>query len=58
MTIVEQLRSRKKALTVEELAGVLCIGIRTLYKEVEDSRIPFSSAEFDSVRPSSDCRLA
>jgi excisionase family DNA binding protein len=51
MTLVEQLRSRKKALTVEELAGLLCIGIRTLYKEVEDNRIPFfrvrSSIRFD-----------
>jgi len=51
MTLAEQLRSRKKALTVEELAGLLCVGIRTLYKEVEDSRIPFfrvrSSIRFD-----------
>lgn len=51
MTLVEQLRSRKKALTVDELAGLLCIGIRTLYKEVEDNRIPFfrvrSSIRFD-----------
>lgn len=51
MTLVEQLRSRKKALTVEELAGLLCIGARTLYKEVEDDHIPFfrvrSSIRFD-----------
>ena len=51
MTLVEQLRSRKKALTVDELAALLCIGIRTLYKEVEDNRIPFfrvrSSIRFD-----------
>lgn len=51
MTLAEQLRSRKKALTVEELAGLLCVGIRTLYKEVEDNRIPFfrvrSSIRFD-----------
>jgi len=51
MTIAEQLRSRKKALTVEELADVLCIAIRTVYKEVEDNHIPFfrvrSSIRFD-----------
>ena len=51
MTLAEQLRSRKKALTVEELADLLCIAIRTLYKEVEDNRIPFfrvrSSIRFD-----------
>ena len=41
MTLVEQLRSRQKALTVEELAGLLCIAMRTLYKEVEDDHIPF-----------------
>lgn len=51
MTLVEQLRSKKKALTVEELAGILCIAIRTLYKEVEDDHIPFfrvrTSIRFD-----------
>lgn len=51
MTLAEQLRSKKKALTVEELADLLCIAIRTLYKEVEDDRIPFfrvrSSIRFD-----------
>jgi excisionase family DNA binding protein len=51
MTLVEQLRSRKKALTVEELAGLLCIAARTVYKEVEDDHIPFfrvrSSIRFD-----------
>lgn len=51
MTLAEQLRSKKKALTVEELADVLGIAIRTLYKEVEDNRIPFfrvrSSIRFD-----------
>ncbi len=51
MTLVEQLRSRKKALTVEELAGLLCIAVRTLYKEVEDDHIPFfrvrTSIRFD-----------
>ncbi|HZQ21429.1 MAG TPA: helix-turn-helix domain-containing protein [Terriglobales bacterium] len=51
MTLAEQLRCRKKALTVEELADVLCIAIRTIYKEVEDNRIPFfrvrSAIRFD-----------
>ena len=51
MTLIEQLRSKKKALTVEELAGLLCVAVRTLYKEVEDDHIPFfrvrSSIRFD-----------
>jgi len=51
MTLIEQLRSKKKALTVEELAGLLCIAARTLYKEVEDDHIPFfrvrTSIHFD-----------
>ena len=51
MTLIEQLRSKKKALTVEELAGLLCVAIRTLYKEVEDDHIPFfrvrTSIRFD-----------
>jgi excisionase family DNA binding protein len=51
MTLAEQLRSKKKALTVEELADLLCIAIRTLYKEVEDDHIPFfrvrTSIRFD-----------
>jgi excisionase family DNA binding protein len=51
MTLVEQLRSRQKALTVEELAALLCIAMRTVYKEVEDDHIPFfrvrSSIRFD-----------
>ena len=51
MTLAEQLRSRKKALTVEELAELLCIAIRTLYKEVEENHIPFfrvrSAIRFD-----------
>ena len=51
MTLAEQLRSKNKALTVEELAGLLCVAIRTLYKEVEDNHIPFfrvgSSIRFD-----------
>jgi hypothetical protein len=29
MTLIEQLRSKKKALTVEELAELLCIAART-----------------------------
>ena len=52
MTLVEQLRSKKKALTVEELADILGIAIRTLYKEVEDDHIPFfrvrTSIRFDA----------
>jgi len=51
MTLAEQLRARNKALTVEELAGLLCIAVRTLYKEVEDDHIPFfrvrTSIRFD-----------
>jgi len=51
MTLPEQLRARNKALTVEELAGLLCIAVRTLYKEVEDDHIPFfrvrTSIRFD-----------
>lgn len=51
MTLAEQLRSKKKALTVDELADLLGIGLRTLYKEVEDDHIPFfrvrTSIRFD-----------
>jgi excisionase family DNA binding protein len=51
MTLIEQLRSKKKALTVEELAELLGIAVRTLYKEVEDDHIPFfrvrTSIRFD-----------
>ena len=51
MTLIEQLRSKKKALTVEELADLLSIALRTLYKEVEDDHIPFfrvrTSIRFD-----------
>jgi len=51
MTLAEQLRAKKKALTVEELADLLGIGLRTLYKEVEEDRIPFfrvrTSIRFD-----------
>jgi excisionase family DNA binding protein len=51
MTLVEQLRARKKALTVEELADLLGVAARTLYKEVEDGHVPFfrvrTSIRFD-----------
>jgi excisionase family DNA binding protein len=51
MTLAEQLRSKRKALTIGELADLLCIAVRTLYKEVEDDHIPFfrirSSIRFD-----------
>jgi excisionase family DNA binding protein len=51
MSLAEQLRSKKKALTVEELAELLGVGIRTLYKEVEDDHVPFfrvrTSIRFD-----------
>jgi excisionase family DNA binding protein len=51
MSLIEQLRSKKKALTVEELAGLLCVAARSLYKEVEDDHIPFfrvrTSIRFD-----------
>jgi excisionase family DNA binding protein len=51
MRLAEQLRSKRKALTVEELACVLGVAIRTVYKEVEDDNIPFfrarSSIRFD-----------
>ena len=52
MTLVEELRARRKALTVEELAELLGIAVRTLYKEVEDGHIPFfrvrTSIRFDA----------
>lgn len=41
MTLAERLRSKNKALRVEELADLLGVAIRTVYKEVEDNRIPF-----------------
>jgi excisionase family DNA binding protein len=41
MTLAERLRSKNKALKVEELADLLGVAIRTIYKEVEDNRIPF-----------------
>ena len=51
MTLGERLRSKNKALTVEELADLLGVAIRTVYKEVEDNRITFfrirSSIRFD-----------
>lgn len=51
MTLAERLRSKNKALTVEEVADLLGVAIRTVYKEVEDNRIPFfrvrSSIRFD-----------
>jgi excisionase family DNA binding protein len=51
MTLAERLRSKNKALRVEELADLLGVAIRTVYKEVEDNRIPFfrirSSIRFD-----------
>ena len=51
MSLADQLRSKKKALTVEELADLLGVAIRTVYKEVEDDHIPFfrvrSSIRFD-----------
>jgi len=52
MTLVEQLRTRTKALTVEELADLLGVAVRTLYKEVADGHIPFfrvrTSIRFDA----------
>lgn len=51
MTIAEPLRSKNKALKVEELPDLLGVAIRTVYKEVEDNQIPFfrvrSSIRFD-----------
>jgi excisionase family DNA binding protein len=51
MSLAEQLRFKKKALTVEELADLLGVAVRTLYKEVEDDHIPFfrvrTSIRFD-----------
>jgi excisionase family DNA binding protein len=51
MSLAEQLRSKKKALAVEELAELLGVAVRTLYKEVEDDHIPFfrvrTSIRFD-----------
>jgi hypothetical protein len=48
MTLIERLRSRKKALAVEELAGMLRVAMRTLYKEVGDDHILRNSIRFDS----------
>jgi hypothetical protein len=48
MPLIDKLRSRKKALTVEELAGMLRVSMRTLYKEVEDDHILRSSIRFDA----------
>jgi excisionase family DNA binding protein len=51
MALAQRSRSKNKALTVEELAELLGVAIRTVYKEVEDNRIPFfrvrSSIRFD-----------
>ena len=51
MSLAQRLRSKNKALTVEELADLLGVAIRTVYTEVEDNRIPFfrirSSIRFD-----------
>ncbi len=51
MSLAEQLRSKKTALTVEELAELLGVAVRTVYKEVEDDQIPFfrvrTSIRFD-----------
>jgi excisionase family DNA binding protein len=41
MTLGERLRSTNKALKVDALADLLGVAIRTIYKEVEDNRIPF-----------------
>jgi excisionase family DNA binding protein len=41
MTLAERLRSTNKALKVDALADLLGVAIRTIYKEVEDNRIPF-----------------
>jgi hypothetical protein len=47
MTLIEQLRSKQKVLKVEELAGMLRVAMRTLFKEVEDDHILRSSIRFD-----------
>jgi len=51
VTLIEQLRSKKKALTGRGVGWLLCVAIRTLYKEVEDDHIPFfrvrTSIRFD-----------
>jgi excisionase family DNA binding protein len=41
MTIAERLRSKNKALRVEELADLLSVSARTLYVEVQENRVPF-----------------
>ena len=41
MILAERLRSKNKALKVEELADLLGVAMRTIYKEVEENRIPF-----------------
>lgn len=40
MTLIEQLRSRKSALSVTELAKLLSMGKRTLYCGIQAGRIP------------------
>ena len=45
MTLAERLRSKNQTLRVEELADLLGVAIRTVYKEVEGDRIPFSCSE-------------
>lgn len=50
MTLIEQLRSRQKALTIEELAGVLRVAVGTLCTEVENDHILRSSVRFDPHR--------
>lgn len=54
VTLAEQLRSKEKALTAEELADLLGVALRTLHKEGEDDHIPFfrvrTSIRFDPIK--------
>lgn len=51
VTLVEQLRTRSRAMTVEDLSEVLAMSVRALYREVEEGRIPYfkvrTSIRFD-----------
>ena len=40
LDILEELRAKKKAWTIPELAEMLNVGRRTLYDEVEGGRLP------------------
>jgi excisionase family DNA binding protein len=51
VTLIEQLRTRSNAMTVEDLSELLAMSVRALYREVEEDRIPYfrvrTSIRFD-----------